>query len=196
MAKIEINIDEATLYEAEKILHSLGMNMEIATNIFLRRVILEKGMPMTMVAPVSSQVAHESDDDTSELFDYESGTVVARSNNKITPDMVEEVWRCFLRHLNGSGEISDLSTELYNKTGMNRGSAMIYLNILTSLVKGEQNTRTMKFNDLKYFLEKIKNELGNSKYQNAMKSLRLSIPYWQEKLSGNFADKVAALITK
>lgn len=34
MAKFEINIDDDTLFEAEKILRSLGMNTEIAVNIF------------------------------------------------------------------------------------------------------------------------------------------------------------------
>ncbi|MBV1756318.1 MAG: type II toxin-antitoxin system RelB/DinJ family antitoxin [Dethiosulfatibacter sp.] len=195
MAKIEINIDEATLHEAEKILHSLGMNMEIAINIFLRRVKLEKGMPFTMIAPVSTQITPKIVDYSNNNLDDETGTI-SRSNNKITQAMIEEVWRCFLRYLKGSGEISDLSTEIYNKTGMNRGSALIYLNILSSLVKGEPNTRTMKLSDLEYFIEKIKHELGDSKHQNALKSLRLSIPYWQEKLSGNFADKVAALIAR
>lgn len=191
MAKIELNIDDAILLKAETILHSLGMNVEIAINIFLRRVLLEKGMPMTMAAPISGQVVPEHVENSSQMFDYEPGKKPG-SKNKITSDMIEEVWRCFLRYLNGSGEISDLSTEVYNKTGMNRGSTFIYLHILNNLEKGEPNTRVMKMNDLKYYMGKIKNELGDNKHQNALKSLRLSIPYWQEKLPGNFANKVEA----
>ncbi len=195
MAKLEINIEDATLREAEKILHSLGMNTEIAINIFLRRVAIEKGLPMAMAAPVSSQAEHDDSEDSSEAIDYDS-IQVTRSNNKITPVMVEEVWRSFLRHLEGSGEINRLSTEVSNKTGMNRGSAFIYLNILANLAKGEPNTRTMKMHDLEYYMEKIKKELGEKKYQDALKSLRSSVPYWQEKLSGSFSDKVEAYCRK
>jgi addiction module RelB/DinJ family antitoxin len=178
MAKLEINIDDTTLLEAEKILHSLGMNTEMAINIFLKRVTLEKGMPMKMEAA-------EDFEDSSESSEKES-----RSNKRITSDMVEEVWNAFLRYLKGSGEISDLSTEIHKKTGMSRGSALIYLNILANLEKGEPNTRVMKMNDLKYYMGKIKNELGDSKHQNALNSLRASVPYWEEKLQGNFAQKV------
>lgn len=195
MAKLEINIEDATLHEAEKILHSLGMNTEIAVNIFLRRVAIEKGLPMTMAAPVSSQAEPDDYEDPSEAIDYDS-IQVTRSNNKITPVMVEEVWRSFLRHLEGSGEINRLSTEVSTKTGMNRGSAFIYLNILANLAKGEPNTRTMKMHDLEYYMEKIKKELGDKKYQAALKSLSSSVPYWQEKLSGSFGDKVEAYCKK
>ncbi|MBC2723548.1 hypothetical protein [Desulfosporosinus sp.] len=195
MAKIEINIDDVALRDAEKILHSLGMNTEIAVSIFLRRVALEKGLPLTMAASTSSQAETDLSENSDETYDYEFNQVT-RSNNKITPDMVEEVWRSFLRHLEGSGEISQLSTEVSKKTGMNRGSAFIYLNILANLVKGEPNTRTMKMNDLEYYMEKIKKEIGEDKYQDALKSLRLSVPYWQEKLSGNFGDKVEVYCRK
>lgn len=195
MAKIEINIEDATLREAEKILHSLGMNTEIAVSIFLRKVALEKGWPMTMAASASSQAEPDLSADTGEAFNYDS-IQVTRNNNKITPDMVEEVWRSFLRHLEGAGEINRLSREVSKKTGMSRGSAFIYLVILANLVKGEPNTRTLKMNDLEYYMEKIKRELGENKYQEALKSLRLSVPYWQEKLSGSFADKVEAYCRK
>jgi len=195
MAKLEINIEDVTLHEAEKILHSLGLNMEMAVNIFLRRVAIEKGLPMTMAAPVSSQAEPDASEDSNEVIDYDS-IQVTRSNNKITPVMVEEVWRSFLRHLEGSGEINRMSTEVSTKTGMNRGSAFIYLNILANLAKGEPNTRTMKMKDLEYYMEKIKKELGEKKYQDALKSLKLSVPYWQDKLSGSFGDKVEAYCKK
>ncbi len=195
MARIEIHIEDETLREAEKILHSLGMNIEIAVNIFLKRVAIEKGLPMAMSASVSNQAKNDDSEDSIETFSYDS-IQVTRNNNKITPVMVEEVWRSFLFHLEGSGEINRLSTEVYDKTGMNRGSAFIYLHILANLTKGEPNTRTMKMHDLEYYMGKIRRELGENKYQVALKSLQLSIPYWKEKLSGSFADKVEVYCKK
>jgi addiction module RelB/DinJ family antitoxin len=191
VAKIEINVDDATLCEAENVLNSLGMNTEIAVNIFLRRVVLEKGLPISMAASVTKQTGHGFSKDSVEAFDYDS-IHATRSNNKITPEMVEEVWQSFLRYLDGASDIKLLSTELSKRTGINRGSAFIYLNILVNLVKGEPNTRTMKMIDLEYYMRKIRNELGESRYQAALKSLMSSVPYWREKLPGSFADKVEA----
>jgi len=195
VVRIEINIEGAVFREAEKILHALGMTTEIAVNIFFRRVVLEKGLPMTMVAPATGHEEPGFSEDSVDKFDYDS-IQATRSNNKITPEMVEEVWYSFMRHLEGLGEIARLSTEVSSKSGMNRGSAFIYLNILANLVKGEPNTRTMKMSDLEYYMGKIKKELGENKFQDAVKSLRLSVPYWQKKLPGSFADKVEAYCMK
>ena len=195
MAKLEINIDDGTLREAEKVLHSLGMNTEIAVSIFLRRVALEQGLPMAMTASASKQEESGYSEDIDEIFDYESKEVV-RSNSRITSAMVEEIWRAFLRHIDGSGEINQLSTEVSEKTGMNRGSAFIYLTVLANLVKGADNTRVLKFKDLEYLMGKIKTELGESKYQKAIQSLKISVPYWREKIPGTYADKVEAYCKK
>jgi hypothetical protein len=78
------------------------------------------------------------------------------------------------------------------KTGMNQGSAFIYLTVLANLVKGEPNTRVLKYRDLEYLMGKIRAELGENEYQKALQSLRASIPYWREKISSVFADKVEA----
>jgi addiction module RelB/DinJ family antitoxin len=195
MAKIEINIDDATLREAEKILHSLGMNTEIAVSIFLRRVALEKGLPMTMAASTASQADSDFSENSGETFDFES-MQITRSNNKITPAMVEEVWNAFLRHIEGSGEINGLSSEVSEKTGMNRGSVFIYLTVLANLVKGESNTRVLKYKDFEYLMDKIKAKLGESKFQKALQSSMKSVPYWREKIPGSFADKVEAYCRK
>jgi len=48
MGKLEIYIDGGILTEAEKVLHSLGMDVEMAVSIYLRRIALEKGLPMAM----------------------------------------------------------------------------------------------------------------------------------------------------
>lgn len=197
MGKLEINVDDGTLHEAEKVLHSLGMNTEIAVSIFLRRVALEKGLPMAMAMTASASKKEESDipEDTDDMFEYESKEVV-RSNSRITPAMVDEIWQAFLRHIDGSGEINQLSTEVSERTGMNRGSAFIYLTVLANLVKGADNTRVLKFKDLEYLMGKIETELGESKYQKAIQSLKKSVPYWREKIPGAFADKVDAYCKK
>lgn len=195
MAKIEIQIDDGILTEAEKILHSLGMDVEMAVSIYLRRIALEKGLPMNMTGPASKRLEPERTEDFEDSFedDLKAST---RSNSRITSAMVDEVWHAFLRHVGGSGEINPLSTEVSTKTGMNRGSAFIYLTVLSKLVNGDPNTRVLKYKDLEYLMGKIQTELGESKYQKALKSLMASVPYWREKIPGAFADKVEAYCKK
>lgn len=116
-----------------------------------------------------------------------------RNNNTITNDMVDEVWRAFIRYHKGLEQISSLSDEVSEKSGMNRGSAFIYLKILSNLIKGGSNTRTLKIKDLEYLMGKIKSELGTNEYGNAIQSLKQSIPYWRKKIPGAFADNVEIL---
>lgn len=195
MAKIEIQIDDGILTEAERVLHSLGMDVEMAVSIYLRRIALEKGLPMTMTGHVSKQSELEMTEDFEDSFEDDS-KASTRSNSKITTVMVDEVWHAFLRHIEGSGEINPLSTEVSLNTGMNRGSAFIYLTVLSNLVNGDPNTRVLKYKDLEYLMAKIQSELGESKYQKALKSLMASVPYWREKIPGAFADKVEAFCKK
>lgn len=195
MAKIEIQVEDVVLSEAEMILHSLGMDIEMAVNIYLKRIVLEKGLPMTMAGHGLKQPETEMTDDAGNLSEDES-KVTIRSNKKITPAMVDEVWLAFSKYTGESGEINLLSTEVSGKTGMNQGSAFIYLTVLSNLVNGDPNTRVLKYKDLEYLMEKIKSELGENNYQKALKSLESSIPYWREKIPGSYADKVEAYCKK
>lgn len=192
MGKLEIYIDGGILTEAEKVLHSLGMDVEMAVSIYLRRIALEKGLPMAMTGSASNL----KEPQRTEEFSEDDSRAYARGNGRITTTMVDEVWQAFLRHVRGFGEINQLSTEVSTKTGMNRGSAFIYLTILANLVNGDPNTRVLKFTDLEYLMGKIQIELGEGKYQNALNSLMASVPYWREKIPGVFADKVEAYCKK
>ncbi len=191
MVTIEIDVEDNILKEAEKALHTIGMDVQIAVNVFLRRVAIEKGLPMSMTASAASQANSVTTVESREQAQEET-MYQTRNNNTITKDMVDEVWRAFIKFHKGLGEISRLSDEVSENSGMSRGSAFIYLNILSNLIKGESNTRTLKMKDLEYLMGKIKSDLGENEHQNAIHSLRQSIPYWEVKLPGNFADKVKA----
>lgn len=192
MVTIEIEVDESTLKEAEKALRAIGMDVQIAVSIFLRRVAIEKGLPMSMTASASSQKENAiSQEDEGKVSMYQT-----RSNNTITRKMVDELWQAFLKYQKGLGEISRLRDEVAENSGMNKGSAFIYLNILVNLIKGQPNTRTLKFKDLEYMIDKIASELEVDEYRNAIQSLEQSIPYWRKKIPGTFADKVEVLCRK
>ncbi len=44
-AKINVNTDAETKEQATKLLHEMGLDMTTAINIYLKRIILEKGIP-------------------------------------------------------------------------------------------------------------------------------------------------------
>ncbi len=183
MTTIEINVDENVLTDAENVLNRIGMDIPIAVNVFLRRVSIEKGLPFSLVVSESSKEPPQ--DCNTEIYTYQT-----RSNNTISPKMTQEVWYSFTEYLKGLGEINPLSDKVSEISGMNRGSAFIYLTMLANLSKAEGNTRTMKMKDLEFFMEKIKSELNTEIYQNAIKSLERSVPYWKSKLGGSFGEKV------
>lgn len=200
--RIEISVDEGVFDESSKIFNRIGMDMEMAINIFLRRTVTEKGFPLSLVAapldsldPINnpsfrSPVA--KDDRLQESVTRQEH----RTNTAVTKSMVDEVWNTFRTYLRGSGDIKELSQDISKRSGMNPGSAFIYLCILNNLVNGDRNTRSMKFADLEYLLKRIKIELDEEAFSNALASLKLSVPYWKEKLPGDFADKAEKLIER
>ncbi len=195
MSKIEITIDDGILSEAKQVLQSIGMDVEMAVSVYLRRIAMERGLPMSMTSSLTKRFESEASGIFERVTD-DDAPFSARSNTKITAEMVDAVWLAFLKHLKGSEDMKALSAEVSLKSGMNRGSAFIYLIILANLVNGDPNTRVLKFNDLEYFMGKIKDELGENKYQKALQSLISSIPYWQEKIPGAFTEKIEAYCRK
>jgi hypothetical protein len=63
-------------------------------------------------------------------------------------------------------------------------------------VNGVQNTRSLKMEDLEFFIAKIGSELPAQMYKAAIVSLEASIPYWSEKIPGAFAEKVERLVAR
>ncbi len=84
-AHINIRTEPETKYEAESILKRLGMTTSEAINLFLRRIIMSKGIPFSVRLPNEETVAamkeiengHHLDTsgDTEEMFE-KSGIII------------------------------------------------------------------------------------------------------------------------
>ncbi|MDR3089241.1 MAG: hypothetical protein LBU39_05435 [Desulfobulbaceae bacterium] len=188
--KIEADVDEKIVQEAERILNDVGLDISMAINILLRRTVNEKSFPLQMVGGSKRESGAEQHQSQGN-----------RTNIGISQDMVEDVWRTFLVSYRESGEIAGgelnrLSEEIHRRSGMSRGSAFIYLVILNNLVHGKANTRNMKMMDLEYYMERIRQELGEKLSDNALDSLRQSISYWRQKIPGKFSADVEELLGK
>ena len=52
-ATVRARVDESLKFEAENILHELGLNTSQAINIFLKKVVAEHGIPFDLKVPNS-----------------------------------------------------------------------------------------------------------------------------------------------
>lgn len=178
---IVINVDDGTAAEAEAVFEALGIDMETAVRMFLKRAVVEQGLPL------STSVANA-------IPDRAAPATGKRVNSVITRPMVEDIWRRFVRYLDEGGDINAAAADAHQATGMNQGSAFIYLTILDNFVNGKHNTRNMKMADLRYYVERIREELDEQSYRNTIESLKASIPYWDKDAFGQFASKVQAFV--
>jgi DNA-damage-inducible protein J len=190
MAKLVLEVEDSSLKDAEMILDSIGLDMEIAVNIFIKKVVKEKGLPFSMKQSANLQEVPTSTDQTPA-----DETPKRRLNNVISEEMILEVWNVFRKFRVGIDDIKDQSEKIAKKTSMNPGSASIYLNILLKMSKGDMTKRAMKPTDFEFFLTKFKQELGTDKYKTALKSVRDSIPYWRSNIP-TFADSMENLVRK
>ena len=193
MTKLLLDVDDSILKEAKMILDSVGLDIDIAFNIFIKRIIKEKGLPFSL-----KQTNVMKQQFNSTINDHSDNVVHSkprRTNNTITNSMIEEVWSAFIIYNEGSQEISDLKEYISEKSGMSVGSAQIYLNILVRLSKGEINKRSMKPADFEFFLKKFKHDLGIEVYNKAIHSVEISIPYWNDNIP-TFARSMKELLKR
>lgn len=178
--KLQIEVDDELANSAQLIYDALGIDAETAVRMFLKRTVLEQRLPIsTSVATIGTS---------------EAPTSSKRTKNVITRAMVEDIWRRFKTYLNEGGSANSIASDAHEATGINQGSAFIYLTILDNLVNGKHNTRNMKMADLEFYMDKIKKELDKQSYVNAISSLKLSIPYWNKEEFGQFAAKVQSYL--
>lgn len=178
--KLGIEIDDALVNEASLIYETLGIDTETAVRMFLKRTVLEQRLPLSTSVPSVDSVERMT----------EKTGITKRTKNVITKLMVEDIWRRFSGYLEEGGSINSIAQDAHEATGMNQGSAFIYLTILDNLINGKHNTRNMKMSDLEYLMDQIKGQLDERLYINAISSLRKSLPYWDKEEFGQFAAKV------
>lgn len=193
MSQLVLEVDDSSLKAVETILDSIDLDINIAFNILIKKIIKEKGLPFSLKQLDSATVINQPRDSGKTPF-VEDG-LARRSNVMINKRMIEEVWTTFKTFRIGVDDVFQKRDMISKNTGMNPGSAGIYLIILTKMAQGQINKRAMKPTDFEYFLRKFKEELGEVRYRNAIKSVLVSIPYWRTK-NPTFADNMESLVIK
>jgi len=182
--ELRLDIDDALLNDAALVYETLGIDTETAVRMFLKRTVLEQRLPLSTSVPSADSIGSTG----------ERNGIPKRTKNVITKVMVEDIWRRFKDYLEEGGGINSIAQDAHAATGMNQGSAFIYLTILDNLINGKHNTRNMKMVDLEFYMDRIGEELDETSYANAVESLNLSIPYWDKEEFGQFASKVKVFL--
>ena len=192
-------IDQETAEKAERVFRGVGLSADLAIGMYFQRTALLGRLPYDPMAPIddvaSNPAAQPGPAEPACHAEQATHAHQDRQGYKtITRPMVERLWAVFKESLGSGRDANSMAAEVGTATGMNTGSAFIYLNILGNMVAGEPNTRNMKISDLAYYLERIHDELGEPSYSNARGSLMSSLAYWDEHSLGNFSDKVRSLL--
>ena len=200
---LSLELDNEMIENAETVLDEIGLDVSTYIRIALLKLIKEQRVPFNLSANQSSSnpmpmksspVVNPYDDDAVEV-DFVKNE--PRQMIKITSEMCQSIWNEFkTRIASRDMNLQESAQRISTQTGMSRGSAFIYFTILTNLVSGAQNKRSLKMEDLEFFIEKIKSEMPDQMFRAAIVSLEASIPYWNEKVPGAFAEKVQRLVDK
>lgn len=202
---LTIELESNMVDNAEQVLSEIGLDISTYIRIALLKLVKEQRVPFNLSAnqPINetqqaqsklAQVVNPFDDEPLEM-DYKKNE--PRQMIKITSDMCQSIWKEFKTRIATKDlNLLESAQHISNQTGMSRGSAFIYFTILNNLVSGAQNTRSLKMEDLEFFVGKIKSELPEQMFRATIISLEASIPYWDEKVPGAFAKKVEKLVEK
>ena len=197
---LTIELESNLVDSAELVLNEIGLDVSTYIRIALMKLVKEQRVPFSLAvsqplsAAVSTPVINSACDEDTELEFVKSEP---RQMIKITGEMCQSIWEEFRRSI-ASRNVNwqESAQRISAQTGMSRGSAFIYFTILNNLVSGAQNTRSLKMEDLEFFIGKITTELPEQMFKAAISSLEASIPYWDEKVPGAFAEKVSKLVEK
>lgn len=81
-AKINVNIDAETKKEVEELLDAMGLTMTAAINMYLKRILMEGGIPFDVTTRVPNSVTEQA---------IEEGRRIAKDNNVPCYNSVEEL---------------------------------------------------------------------------------------------------------
>ena len=203
--QVVLSLDEDLVAGAEKILDGIG-GMQIGVSIFLSRLVKEGSFMFLLnenkaTEPINNErkaetVVEQKTDDDAFYEELEEFSMRSRTKKSITKEMRDYVWFAFKQSNAKSDKINRnaIARAIADKTGMNQGSAFIYIGILINLFDGTINKRNMKFEDLEHYVKCIKLECSEKIFENTLTSLENSIPFWKDYFAGDFAYEVERLV--
>ena len=115
-------------------------------------------------------------------------------NEAVTQVLTDEQIRlCYQsgKKISEGENVADLADEIVAATGMNRNSAIIYLNAVNSMLNGKVYKRAINISATGQYFDWIFNEYGVKGIQRALKATQLHINYRKE--CGHTVDSLEEL---
>ena len=118
-------------------------------------------------------------------------------NNKITLDMMPDIYETCLMFYQNKCTLTDGSQMLHDKLGMNVGSARVYMNNFRLIIEGKTFKRTLNADSMEYLLTRINKDFGAEKFALAIEALEGHIDYYESCHPGELTKlrKVLAKMT-
>lgn len=117
------------------------------------------------------------------LYEQEEGEKVeevediVEPKKKITKEMVKYLYDKFKEVHMGRITIEEASQNVVQEKGMNSSSATMYLAALQNMVKGKGYKRRVADKDVEFLLERIKEDFGQTVFENSIKAVEEWIEY-------------------
>ncbi len=107
-----------------------------------------------------------------------TGAKKTKSYTKTTDEMIETCYEHGKKaYDNPDADIKEFANEVSQKTGMNKSSAVIYIYVAKSLLKGEIFKRVVSSAALRKYLDNILLEYGKNGLRKALTATELHIEY-------------------
>ena len=116
-----------------------------------------------------------------------SQTVSASENTVLTNEMTTVAYEIAKKVFEGSVGRTEGKDEIVRRTGMNAGSAGDYITDFLAMMNGEKYSRTLNEYSTRYFLERIREDYGESVFQKAIDACRKHAAYYATLGHGRLA---------
>ena len=97
---------------------------------------------------------------------------------KITMEMSRDAYEIAKKVYAGQLTRNDGKVEINKMTGMNEGSAQAFITIFLAMMNGEEYKRAFNNPTNRFLLESIKEDFGDSVFENALNAVQKHINYY------------------
>lgn len=127
----------------------------------------------------------------------EKGSSVIQESNtlykKMTDEMIDLCYK-YGKRVHEGENVQKIADEIAGETGMNRNSAIMYLQTVSSMLDGIIYKRAINSKALKKYFDNIWNDYGSNGLRKAIKATKLHIEYRRE--FGHPVDSIEEICAK
>lgn len=98
---------------------------------------------------------------------------------KMTDEMIDLCYK-YGKKVHGGENVQEIADDISYETGMNRNSAIMYLQVVSNMLDGVIYKRAINSKALQKYFDNIWNDFGSKGLKNAIQATKLHIEYRRE----------------